>query len=354
MPKKTLKSFAVEWLQVLDEQGNCDEMLRPALSDAQLQKLYEWMILIRTFDEKAFNLQRQGRLGTYAPVHGHEATQVGSAFALQPSDWVFASYRDGAVYGVRGLPLAMIFQYWAGDERGMQIPKGENDFPMTIQVGTQIPLAVGAAYAAKLRKEAIAVAVYFGDGATSKGDFHEGLNFAGVHRLPIVFICENNHYAISVPLKYQTGSDTLAQKAIAYGFTGIQVDGNDALGVYRATLEALEKARKGEGPTLIECFTYRMGDHTTADDASRYRSAEEVQIWQKKDPVERFEKYLESKGIWNKSYEEKVRSKAQEEVAQVVREFESLPPPDPEDMIRYTFDTLPPDLAKQMENLKSS
>lgn len=292
MPKKTIEKFKIEWLQILDEHGNCDEELRPSLRDAEIKKLYQWMVLARTLDEKAVKLQREGRLGTYASILGQEASQIGSAYALEPSDWMFPSFREPGVSIVRGLPLRMIFQYWSGDERGSHIPPGQNDFPITIPVATHIPIAAGTAWAAKFDGQRIAIAVYLGDGATSKGDFHEGLNFAGVFSLPMVFLCQNNHWAISVPLRKQTLAKTLAQKAIAYGFEGIQVDGNDIFAVYLATKEALERARAGNGPTLIECVTYRIGDHTTADDASRYRSQDEVEQWRKKDPIDRLRNYM--------------------------------------------------------------
>lgn len=353
MPKKVVQNFSVEWLQILDEQGNCDEELRPPLSEEQIQKLYEWMILSRTFDEKAFKLQREGRLGTYASILGQEATQIGSAFALQPSDWMFPSFREPGVSIVRGLPLRMIFQYWSGDERGSAIPEGQNDFPITIPVATHIPIAVGTAWAAKTKGDKIAVAAYLGDGATSKGDFHEGLNLAGVFSLPVVFLCQNNQWAISVPLHRQTAAKTLAQKAIAYGFDGIQVDGNDVFAVYKAAHESLERARAGKGPTLIECVTYRIGDHTTADDASRYRSTAELEQWKRKDPIERLKKYMKRKGLWDEAYEQKVLSGARERVEDAVKEEETVPPPDPRDMFRYTFDELTEELREQMEHFST-
>jgi pyruvate dehydrogenase E1 component alpha subunit len=350
MPKKTVQSFSVEWLQILDENGNCDEALRPPLSHEDIKKLYEWMVLARVFDEKAFKLQREGRLGTYASILGQEAAQVGSAFALRTGDWMFPSFREPGASFVRGLPIRMILQYWAGDERGSSIPEELNDFPITIPVGTQIPIAVGAAWAAKLKADQIAVLCYMGDGATSKGDFHEGLNFAGVFAVPAVFVCQNNQWAISVPLQRQTAAKTLAQKAIAYGFSGIQVDGNDIFAVYRATHEALNRARDGKGPTLVECVTYRLGDHTTADDASRYRSREEVEQWKSRDPIERLKKYMEKEDLWNKSYDEVVRSEAKEKVEQAVHEEENFPPPDPRDIFRFTFHELTTELEEQLES----
>src|SRR5438132_2522344 len=332
MPKQVIETFSVEWLQILDEDGNCDEELRPSLDNEQVKKLYESMVLARTFDDKAFKLQREGRLGTYASILGQEAAQVGSAYALRPTDWMFPAFREPGASFVRGLPMWMIFQYWAGDERGSQIPEGLNDFPITIPVATQIPIAVGVALAAKAKGDAIAVIAYMGDGATSKGDFHEELNFAGVFAAPVVFVCQNNQWAISVPLKRQTAAKTLAQKAIAYGFSGIQVDGNDPFAVYKATHEALDQARDGQGPTLIECVTYCLGDHTTADDASRYWSRDEVEQWRKKDPIERLKKYMEKEGLWNKSYDQGVCSEAKEKVEQAVHEQENFPPSDPWDI----------------------
>jgi pyruvate dehydrogenase E1 component alpha subunit len=349
MPKKLIETFSVEWLQILDEDGNCDEELLPPLSYEQVKKLFEWMILARTFDQKAFNLQREGRLGTYASILGQEAAQIGSAFALSPTDWMFPAFREPGASFVRGLPMHMILQYWAGDERGSQIPEGLNDFPISIPVATQIPIAVGVALAAKSNGDPIAVMAFMGDGATSKGDFHEGLNFAGVFSAPVVFVCQNNQWAISVPLRRQTAAKTLAQKALAYGLPGIQVDGNDVFAVYRAATEALTRAREGKGPSLIECVTYRVGDHTTADDASRYRDREEVERWKQKDPIERLRKYMEKGGLWSKSYDQAVRLESKEKVQQAVHEQESFPPPDPRDIFRFTFQDLTAELKEQMD-----
>jgi pyruvate dehydrogenase E1 component alpha subunit len=353
MPRTTIKSFEIERLQILDEQGNCDEALRPALSDQQIRKLYESMILARTLDEKAFKLQRGGRLGTYASILGQEAAQVASALALEPTDWMFPSFREPGASIVRGLSIRTILQYWSGDERGNITLEGQNDFPITIPVSTQIPIGVGAAWGAKLKGDKIAVLVYLGDGATSKGDFHEGLNFAGVFCLPVVFLCQNNHWAISVPLKRQTAAATIAQKAIAYGFPGIQVDGNDPFAVYKATDEALKRARAGSGPTLIEAVTYRLGDHTTADDASRYRSKEEVEQWKKKNPIDRLKQYMVSKGLWDESYGLKTVAQAREQVEAAVKELEAIAPPQPQDIFRYTYREMTRELNEQMEGFLS-
>src|SRR3989338_1872722 len=231
MPKRVLKEFKVEYLQILDENDNCDESLMPNLSTEEIKKLYEMLILIRVFDQKAFNMQRQGRLGTYIQFKGQEACQVGSAFALKDDDFIFPMYRNSGLLIARKHPIIQVLQYWAGDERGLKSPPNVNNFPISIPVGTQEVHAAGAAWAAKLRGTKQIAATYFGDGATSKGDFHEAMNFAGVYGLPVVFICENNQFAISVPRNKQTHSETIAQKAIAYGIEGIQVDGMDIFAV---------------------------------------------------------------------------------------------------------------------------
>jgi len=347
MPEKTLAQFEVRHLGVLDEDGNADPALLPELSEAELSRLYEAMVLARSFDERAVALQREGRLGTYPPIRGQEATQVGSALALEPSDWIFPSFREMGVHLTLGYPAAQLLQYWTGDERAQKTPEGLNIFPFCVAVASQIPQAVGAAYALKYRRDPGAVAVYFGDGATSKGDCHEGFNMAGVLGLPVVFICQNNQWAISVPLRAQTASATLAQKAIAYGFEGIQVDGNDVFAVYRATREALEKARAGGGPTFIECLTYRMADHTTADDAGRYRSPEEVALWRGRDPILRLERYLAGRGLWNEELGAAARERAGQAVDAAVREMEAQPAPEPAELFDSTQATLSPRQAGQ-------
>lgn len=355
MPKKVLKTFEVQQLQILDETGRTDPALQSGpgkITEKEARAFYEAMVLIRAFDEKALNLQREGRIGTYASFLGQEAIQVGCAYALDRSDWVFPAFRESGLSLLRDIPIKMIYQYWSGDERGSAFPEDCHDFPVSIPVGTHIPHAVGAAWAARFKKDPIAILTTFGDGATSKGDFHEGLNFAGVFRLPVVFVCQNNQWAISVPLSRQTASATLAQKAIAYGFEGIQVDGNDVFGVYISAKHALEKARHGGGSTLIECVTYRLADHTTADDASRYRSEEDVAAWRKKDPVTRLRTYLEREYHWSDSEEADLLRETKERIATAVDEFESDEPPDPETMFDHVFETLSPGLIQQKNQLK--
>ncbi len=350
MPEKVIESFNVKRLDVLDEKGNVDESLMPSLTDDEIKRMYELMVLARTFDQRALDLQREGRIGTYAPIRGQEAAQIGSALALEKTDWIFPSFRENGVYLAVGHPLHMILQYWGGDERGLRMAKDINILPVSIPVASHIPHAVGVAMAAKYRGDKIAAAAYFGDGGTSEGDFHEGLNFAGVFKLPVVFICQNNQWAISVPREKQTAAGTIAQKAFAYGFEGVQVDGNDIFAVYKATKDALNKAKQGNGPTLIECFTYRMADHTTADDASRYRTEEEVEAWKEKDPILRLKLFMEKKGIWSEQYQNEIETGAKAAVDDAEKKAESIEPPDPRDMFTYTYLTLTQRQQKEIKD----
>ena len=351
MPEQTIGTFTVPRLSILAADGSADPGLLPPLSDDAIRRLYELLVLARTFDERALSLQREGRLGTYPPILGQEASQVGSAFAVERNDWVFPAFREMGMHITLGYPLHLLYQYWAGDERGLATPAELNIAPISVSVGSHIPHAVGAAMAARYRGDKGAVVCYFGDGATSKGDFHEGLNMAGVFRAPVVFICQNNQWAISVPLERQTAAASLAQKAIAYGFEGVQVDGNDVFAVYRATRGALEKARAGGGPTFIECHTYRLADHTTADDASRYRSPEEVAAWREKDPILRLRRFMAGRGLWEDSSEAAVTERARTAVDEAVRRAESAPPSTPAEMFAFTRATLSSRQREQQEAL---
>ena len=322
MPE-TKMNFEIKHLEILDLEGNADAALEPKLSNDMLKQMYEKMVLSRVFDRKAFSLQRQGRSYTFTAAEGQEASQVGSVMALDPkTDWIFPSYRESPAMIAYGIPLERLFTYWMGSEEYYRFDS--NIFPISIGVGTHPIHAAGMGYAFKsLGKKAVAMP-FFGDGATSEGDTMEALNFAGVFKSQTVFLCENNYYAISVPLKLQTASKSIAQKAIAFGMDGIQVDGNDALAVYSACKQAAEKARKGDGPTLIECLTYRFGAHSTADDPSKYRPAGEAEEWKKKDPVPRFEKYLAKKGRWNDDYGKKTWDDAAAKVEDAVIKAEEI------------------------------
>ncbi len=342
-----------EMLRILHPDGRVEESLKPDLSDETVLHLYEQMARVRLADQKALGLQRQGRLGTYAPVQGQEAAQAGSAQALEKGDWVFPSFRETVVLYMRGVPLHLIFLYWMGNEMGQKVPEDVNVFPISVPVGTHPLHAVGAGYAARLRGEKTCAIAYFGDGATSEGDVHEAMNFAGVFRTPTIFFCQNNQYAISVPRKKQTASRTIAQKAIAYGFPGIQVDGNDLLAVYAATREARERAVSGQGPTLIEAVTYRFGPHTTADDPTKYRDDAEVEAWKPLDPMLRLQRYLRGKGLWSDEVEARIQAESEKAVNQAIRDAEQFPLPMVEDIFRYTFAELTPDLKAQMEDYQS-
>jgi len=351
MPEETIKSFNVGYLQVLDDEGHAGKDLMPELSPGQIKELYELMVLIRAFDDKAFKLQRQGRLGTYLQVKGQEASEVGAAYALKKGDWIFPSGRDVGVLITRGHPMHMLLQYRGGDERGMKAPEGLDNFPITIPVSTHIPICTGAAWASKMRREDVVHMAFFGDGATSRADFHEGLNFAGIFKVPAVFVCENNGYAISLPRARQTAAETLAQKAFAYGFEGIQVDGNDIFAVYSAASRAVAKARKGDGPTLIECVTYRIEGHSTSDDDSRYRTKQEVEEWRKKDPVDRLEKYMKKNKILNDEYKQSVTQKTRDMVEKAVEDYEKVPPPEAADFFANTYAQPTEQLKEQMKEL---
>ncbi|MBI2175788.1 pyruvate dehydrogenase (acetyl-transferring) E1 component subunit alpha [Candidatus Woesearchaeota archaeon] len=352
MGEKVLKTFSVKHLQVLDENGKCDRKLMPKLSLKQLADIYSLMMLCRRFDEKALVLQRQGRMGTYASFLGQEAAQVGVACALSDADWIFPTYRDSALLLARKQPMVSLLQYFGGDERGNIPPKGVKNFPISIPVGTQGLHAVGAAMAATVQGKKVAAVACLGDGASSEGDMNEAFNFAGVFKAPVIFLCQNNQYAISVPVKQQTAAETIAQKAIAFGFEGIRVDGNDVLAVYSATAAALKKAYSGGGPTLIECFTYRISNHTTSDDASKYRPESEVNEWRNKDPVLRLRKFLVAKKLWNDKKESRLLADVEKQVSAAVAEYEKVSAPLVEDVFKYTYSEMPLQLKEQLDDYR--
>jgi pyruvate dehydrogenase E1 component alpha subunit len=352
MVKKVIGKFEVEYLQVLDETGKVDKDLMPKLTPKQIKDMYTLMVLLRTFDDKSFSLQRQGRIGTYIQYKGQEASQLGSAYALEDKDWMFPMYRSGAALIVRKHPMHMILQYNGGDIRGLKSDDNINNFPISIPVGTQTPHAVGCAWASKLKGEKVVSLVYTGEGGTSRGDFHDGLNFAGLHKVPCIIVVENNQYAISVPRKNQTASETFAQKAIAYGIKGIQVDGNDVFAVYKATKEAVDNARAGNGPTLIENLTYRRADHSTSDDAKKYRSDKEVQEWAKKDPITRLEKYMKENKLLDDKSRKEIITMAKEKVEKEVKIYENLPAPTPKDIFDNTYKEYTPDLQEEIKDFE--
>ncbi len=354
MPRTKIEiQDTIEYLSILDEHGNVDRELEPDIPKEKLLELYQAMLLGRRFDERMLDLQRQGRIGTFPPIKGQEAAQIGSIFQLKASDWMVPAFRETAAEIWRGRSLESVILYYNGFNEGTIIPKDQKDMPMSVPVGTQILHATGLGYAAKYRKTDEIVMTYFGDGATSEGDFHEGLNCAAVYQTPVVFICQNNQWAISIPLKKQTRSKTIAQKAIAYGLPGIQVDGNDVLAVYVAAKEAAERARSGGGPTLIECVTYRVMMHTTADDPTRYRTEEEVESWRAKDPLTRFAIYLQNKEILTETTQKEIEAgildRIQTAINRVEEQMKELG--DPIDMFDHLFAELPPHIELQKQEV---
>jgi len=325
MPLKQIASFSVSYLQILDEDGVVDTKLEPELPPEKLLQMYRWMSLGREADQRMLKLQRQGRVGTFGPCTGQEAISVGAAMAMGKDDWFVGSFRELAGRLVRGEPLSNPYLFHNGFEEGNLLPADHNKrlLPINIIVGSQCLHAAGVGYAMKYRREKAAVVAFMGDGATSEGDFHEGLNFAAVWLAPVVFISQNNQWAISIPREKQTSSRTLAQKGIAYEIPCLQIDGNDALAVYKAVRDALEKAYAGEGPSFIEAITYRLMMHTTADDPTKYRPNEEVERWWQKEPLLRFRKYLTNKGLWDDAQQAALEQEIKAEVDAAVKDFES-------------------------------
>lgn len=336
-------------LQILAPDGTVvNPDLMPELSDEQLRELMRKMVFTRVWDQRAISLNRQGRLGFYAPVAGQEASMIGSQSALSKEDFILPSYRDIPQMVWHGLPLYQAFLYSRGHIHGGQIPQGVNVLMPQIIIAAQCTQASGVAMGFKLRKEQRIAITYFGDGATSQGDFYEGLNFAGVYKLPVVFISQNNGYAISVPFEKQTAAQSIAIKAVAVGIHGQRVDGMDVLAVYKATQDARQRALAGEGPTLIETLTYRYGPHTMAgDDPTRYRTSEEQGEWEQRDPLIRFRAFLQGKGLWSDKDEEAVIEEAKQAVADAIKQADETPKMKVSDLIDAMYETLPAGLAEQ-------
>lgn len=347
MPLKDIGQFNISHLQVLDEKGKVDSKLDPKLADEEMLALYRWMVLAREADQRMLKLQRQGRMGTFPLCTGQEAAVCGSAFALGDDDYFVGSYRELGGRLIRGESLVNYYRYWNGYEEGNRLPQKTKMTPISAVIASHLLHAVGIAYAAKLRKDHSAVITYFGDGATSEGDFHEAMNFAGVWNVPLVFMCINNQWAISQPREAQTRAQTIAQKAIAYGFEGIQVDGNDVLGVYKAVDAALERAKSGGGPTLIEAQTYRLMMHTTADDPRRYRKEDDVENWWAKDPLLRFAHYLKAKKLLNDEADAALLEDVKKEVEISVKTFEADTSLKPDAPFDHVYGLRHPEIEKQ-------
>ncbi len=314
------------------------------LSDPDFLQLYRQLVLMRTYDERSVVYHRQGRIGTYAIFWNHEAMQVGSAFALERDDWIFPSYRESAIGLLRGMPPATILSWWRGHPAGWWNPLDYNVASICVPIATHVPHAAGLAWGKKLHGEKTVAIAFFGDGATSEGAFHEGANFAGVLRAPLILFCNNNQWAISTPLSSQTAAPTLADKAIGYGMPGVRVDGADVLAVYEATRDAVARARAGEGPTFIEAVTYRSAPHATADDPSVYIDPERVEEQKRDECVGRYERYLQRQGLLDAAATEQIRAEAAELMREGIAAAEAEPPADPELIFAHAYADPPPGL----------
>lgn len=350
--KKRVANFSINYLQILDHNGKFDSKLAPKISNKKLIEIYEQMVYARIFDAKQFSLQRQGLVGTVPQSKGQEACQVPVAHILNSTDWVVPSFREWPVLYARGVSPLKLLQVSGGDERG-NVYEG-NNLPNSIPVASQLTHACGIAYGIKYNKKKDVVVVYFSDGATSEGDFHEAMNFASVFDLPVIFICQNNQYAISLNVANQTKSKTIAQKAIAYEMNSIKVDGNDVFSVYSAVQEATKNARAGNGPTLIEALTYRLADHTTSDDSLKYRDKKELKQWLAKDPNIRLYNYLVKKKLWSEKKQKELVSKIEKDIESVVSKYKKLSAPKIDEMFKYKFEKMTPELKLQLEEAKNA
>jgi pyruvate dehydrogenase E1 component alpha subunit len=352
--------MSLELLTILDPDGRAQKGKDPNLPAKDLQRLYRLMVTTRALDERGLALQRQGRIGFYLQSTGQEASHLGAAFALKASDWLFPAYRQPGILLLREVPIEKIVAEWFGNSgdtsKGRQMPvhysfRQANFVSISSPIGTQLTHAAGAGMAARIRGDDTVFMTFCGDGGTSSNDFHTGLNFAAVFKAPVVFVCENNGWAISVPSCKQTASESMAIKADAYGMPGVRVDGNDLLAVYAAAKEAVDRARRGDGPTLVETVTYRIASHSSSDDAARYRDAKEFEAWKKKDPIMRFQLYLKHKQLWNEAFEQQCAEGAKAAIAAAVNTAEALPNPGPETMFDDVYMNLTPQLKEQRQEL---
>lgn len=347
-------------VRLLEDDGTVQKGKDPGLSPETLLILYEQMVQVREFDRRMLMLQRQGRIGFYGPILGQEAATVGSIAALEDRDWIFPALREGAAAMMRGLSLTEAINQLVGNGadrcKGRQMPchytyKEGNYYGMSSVIGTQISHAVGAAMAARIKGDDVVVLGYMGDGATSANDFHAGMNFAAVYRSPCVLFCQNNHWAISVPISKQSASETIAQKGKSYGMPYVRVDGNDVLAVYSATKEAAERARRGDGPTFVEAVTYRRLGHSSSDDPTRYRDEAEVRAWEEKDPIDRFRTYLEKRSLWDEDREVAFKEEIAARVNEAIAAAEANGPPDDETLITDVFADVPEPLKEQLRDV---
>jgi pyruvate dehydrogenase E1 component alpha subunit len=339
---------------VLRPDGELEPGRTATLDDERLRAACELMLFSRAFDGRAFSLQRQGRFGTFSPVRGQEAAVVGAAFALDPArDWVVPQYRELPALLHQGLPLEQFMLTFLGDPRGGRAPDEVNMLPIQIGLAAQLPQAVGLAWGLALQGRDAVVMAFCGDGATSEGDFHEACNLAGVVRAPIVFLVQNNGWAISTPRSRQSAAATLAARAPGYGMAGALVDGNDLLAVHQAASDAVQRARSGGGPTLVEALTYRLGDHNTADDATRYRPPDDLAAWEPRDPIARVLAHLRSRDLWDDAHDAEVRERISARIDEAVRTVEAVAPPGVEHVFEHVTQTLSPRLQAQLAQLRA-
>jgi 2-oxoisovalerate dehydrogenase E1 component alpha subunit len=352
-----------DMLQILAPDGSVDGALDPRMPDETLLRIYRTMHQTRAFDERGMNLQRQGRIHFYLACTGQEASSIASAAALADDDWICPSYREPGAALYRNVPVKQLMNQLFGNawdlSKGKQMPvhysfDKQNFVSISSPIGTQIVQAAGVAMAMRIKRDRRCVLTFMGDGATSSNDFHTGLNFAGVYKSPVIFFCENNGWAISLPVSKQTASKTMAQKAVAYGMPGVRIDGNDALAVYKATRDARERALRGEGPTLIEAVTYRIAGHSSSDDPRRYRPDSWVEECTKQDPLLRVRRHLESKGLWDDEKEEALKTKCRDEVNDAVKEAERVPRPELETLFSDVYAEMPRALRDQYETEKTA
>jgi len=352
---KQVANFHINYTRYLDESGTVVTPLPEFANNADtLLAMYRAMLLTRSFDKKAISLQRTGKMGTYPSSLGQEAISVAIGSVMQQDDVLLPYYREYGAQFLRGVKMEEILLYWGGDERGMDYQGPRKDFPICVPIATHAPHAVGVAYAMKYRKEKRVAVFVCGDGATSKGDFYEAINAAGVWKLPVVFVVNNNQWAISVRREFQTGSTTIAQKAIAAGFDGEQVDGNDIIAMRDRFQAAIDKARAGEGPVLIEALTYRLCDHTTADDATRYRTEEELNEHWQREPIARLRKYMESQGYWDSKKDQALEQQCAKSVEAAVEIYLNTPSQVPTSMFDFMFEKIPHDLQLQKDTVMKS
>ncbi|MDF1757247.1 MAG: pyruvate dehydrogenase (acetyl-transferring) E1 component subunit alpha [Legionellaceae bacterium] len=343
-----IANFEIPFMQILNEKAEiCGAIPEFAKNKQTLSELYRTMVLTRLFDKKAIALQRTGKMGTYAPINGQEAISTAIGHAMRKDDVFIPYYRDYAAQIQRGVKMSDILSYWGGDERGSLFADNSEDFPICVPIASQFLHATGVAFSFQYRKQDRVAVVCIGDGGTSEGDFYEAINVAGAWNLPVVFIINNNQWAISVPTTKQTATETLAQKAIAAGFAGIQTDGNDILATRQTIGDAIEKARSNQGPTLIEAKTYRLSDHTTADDATRYQPKDEVSTAELQEPIPRFKNYLEQEFNWNQQDEEALHSSCHDEIQKEVDIYLNREPQPVTSIFDYHFETLPDYLIEQ-------